>query len=176
MDADDWHNEVCCALYCRSFLERKHLRFREEIRLYEDILFTNQVLLQACRVCTLPEYGYLYRVREGSLVQSGISQRDIENCLLILAEFRKEYDSCSREQKHAAGRVCFQIISMTLYYIGELNPKDKRRYFRKLDQLALWKLLFRSVSGWKEALKWLIFRLHWSLYYPLVKKSASQKA
>lgn len=170
MDADDWDNQVWCVLYKSAFLKETQVTFCETIRIYEDILFINQVLLYASRVCVLPEYGYMYRMRQGSLIQCGLSEEDVENCLLVLKEFEKRYDHYSRMQKHAVGRLYFRIISMILYDMGEIHSEKKKQHYEQLAQLKLWKPLLVSVSNRKEAVKWLIFRIHWGLYYPMVKK------
>lgn len=175
MDAGDWDNQIWCILYKKTFLEQNHIVFCEKIQLYEDVLFTNQALLHAASVSVLSEYGYMYRMREGSLIQSGLSEKDIENCVLVLKEFRKEYDDYNSIQRHAAGRLFFRIISMILYDIGELNSGKKKQYYRSLSELKLWIPLLVSVSGWKEAVKWLIFRIYWGGYYPIVKKFAKRK-
>lgn len=183
MDADDWDNEVWCNLYRRSFLEYNQILFCEKIWLYEDILFTNRALLYATRVAALPEYGYHYRIRKDSLIRRALSEADVKNCMLVLKQFCNEYGCYSRVQKHAAGRVYFRIVSMILYNIGELQAEQKKmqmgqekKYYRRLSKLQLWKPLLFSISNGKEAVKWLIFRIHWSLYYPLVKKPSEQAA
>lgn len=176
MDQGDWNNQVWCALYRRSFLERYHLRFAEEIRLYEDVLFSTQVLLCSSSVGMLPEYGYQYRTRLGSLVHSGMSREDVESSMYVAEKLRKAYEGYQRSQKHAAGRVLFPLVSMILYDIGKLydgkmlEQSERKRYYRRLSRMHLWIPLLASVSGGKEAAKWLIFRFHWAFYYPLVKK------
>ena len=169
MDAGDWDNQIWCNLYRKAFLKEHGLTFCEDIHLYEDILFTNRALLYASKIRTVPEYGYVYRQRKGSLVQSGLSDQDVENALLVLERFRKEYENYDKRQKHAAGRVYFQIVSMILYCIGALHSTKKKEYYRRLSRLKLWKPLLGSISSKKEAVKWVIFRIGWGLYYPFCR-------
>lgn len=170
MDNDDWDNQVWCALYSRAFLEKNRLDFCEEVRLYEDILFSNEILLFAEKVYMIPAYGYLYRIRSQSLSQGVVNERDIECTLQVLEIILKKYTHYTVEQKHAIGRVLFQVVSMALYYIGEVKDCPKTQYYKRLSKLHLWIPLLKSTATWKEMMKLILFRIHWGLYYPLVKK------
>lgn len=170
MDAGDWHNECWCALYNRKFLKERKLEFLQELRLYEDILFTNLVLTEAQRVYMLPEYGYLYRMRENSLVHSGVQLRDIEYGLKVLDAMTEAYRNLDAAQQKAFGRAVFEHISMVLYYIGEVNPNDKKRYYRHIQKPEVLRILRRSISTPKELVKYIIFRWNIGAFYPLVRK------
>lgn len=171
MDVDDWQNQVWCAIYRKDFFDKYKLKFSENVRVYEDILFTNRILLYAESVYMIPEYGYMYRVREGSLVQGGVTDFDISNCILIMNEFCKEYPTLNRVQRHGIGRVYFQLISMILYCIGDIKSEHKAEFFNNLSALRLWKPLVRSVSNIKELIKLIVFRTNWGLYYNIVKSN-----
>ncbi|MDN3565067.1 glycosyltransferase family 2 protein [Paeniroseomonas aquatica] len=56
-------------VFRRSFLEQHRLRYAEDIRVGEDFLFLFECLARGGRCHLLPEPGYVYRVREGSLSQ-----------------------------------------------------------------------------------------------------------
>lgn len=171
MDAGDWHNETWCGLYRRRFLVENSLFFPNEIWLYEDILFTTMVLLSAGRVTPLSEHGYLYRIREKSLAHDGLpDRRDIDACLQVLDAFEALYPTLSPEGKLLLGRVLYQHISMTLYYIGVAAPANRKELFRRLSRKKILNILRRSAVTRKEKLKYLIFRFCIGAYYPLVKK------
>lgn len=170
MDEDDWENYVWCALYSRRFLEKNKLDFCDDVRLYEDILFSNKILLLAEKVSMIPMYGYLYRMQSDSLAQGKVTERDIEGTLQVLEIMWEEYPLYNIEQKHAIGRVFFQVLSMALYYIGEVKACEKGQYYKRLGMLHLWMPLLKSAVTWKEKLKFVIFRIHWGVYYHLVKK------
>lgn len=167
MDCEDWENQVWCAIYRREFIEKNKLRFSSKIKLYEDILFTNRALLVAQFIYMIPEYGYLYRIQERSLAQGGMTEKDIENLISILGEFRSEYECFNSRQRHAVGRVCFQILSMLLFCIGDIGTDRKKEFFNDLNALKLWKILLFSVSTPKELVKFAVFRLNWSLFYKI---------
>lgn len=169
IDLKDWHNEGCCALYRRDFLLKYDITFDKEIILYEDILFTNYALLCAKRVCAIPEYGYRYRVREHSLVHSGLSEKDAHDLLLVLDKFMLLCDSCTVEQKHVAGRMYFELLSMLLYDIGAVNPSNKNAYYQKIKNCGVITELKKSCGNWKERMKLLIFSAGLQWYYPIIR-------
>lgn len=170
MDIEDWENQAWCALYRKSFLTDNNLLFCREIKVYEDILFTNLCLLYAKRVYMLPNYGYFYRIRPGSLVQQNYYIEEIECCMKVLEEFIKRYDELNLRQQHVAGRLYFHIVSMILYRIGEIDPPDKNMYYHKLSNLKVRKQMKKSISCRKERIKWIIFCLNWRLFYFIVKR------
>lgn len=169
MDAEDWSNQVWCAIYKRKFLIQHHIQFDENVMLYEDILFTNVVLLLAEKVYAVPQYGYMYRTRENSLVHEGISQKDVDNLLLILEKFMNSWSYYTVIQKHAAGRMYFQLLSMLLYDIGVVNPFNKKMYYQRIENSGVMKALRESCTCRKEKIKVFIFKsgLHW--YYQIIR-------
>lgn len=171
LDANDRGNYACFALYRRAFLEEHSLSFDTDLRLYEDIVFSARSMAAAARVSTLPLYGYLYRVRPGSLVQSGVRPMDVDAMLAVLERLKP----LLRESPEV-GRFYFQLISMTLYYLGiltdekSLSAAQLREYYRRLTALDLLPTLKSAAATRTERLKWLLWRLDWRLFYPLVRK------
>lgn len=175
MDLGDWHNEACCALYRRQFLESCHLKFDETIRLYEDILFTTTVLLYAKRVRAVPLYGYMYRYHKDSLVQGGVKTEDITAGIKVLEHFLYLYQRLDHDRQFALGRVVYEQLSMILYYIGQVRPERKSEYYRILKAPPVLKILKDSRKTPKERIKYIIFRYCMRSYYLLVKKKVSDK-
>lgn len=170
MDIGDGHNYVWCALYRTSLFREKGLHFDSSVRLYEDILFFWRAASKAQRVTAVPEYGYLYRVRSGSLVQDGIQRRDADGIWNVLERLAAEPYSGELY------RYCFMVISMYLYYLGvltenkQITAEEQRDYYRRLSALSLLPRLKRAAVTRKEKVKWLIWRINWRLFYPVVKK------
>lgn len=169
MNLGDWHNEVWCALYQRKFLETYDLKFDVNIKLYEDILFSNNVLLYARNVRAVSAYGYMYRYHTQSMVQNGVKKQDIIESLQVLDRFVEIYQELSPEKQKILGRVFFQHISMILYYIGQTTD-DGKKYYKILNSKNILEILKNSITSPKERLKYFIFRYCIWLYYPLVKK------
>lgn len=170
MDMRDEQNYIVNALYLTSLFREKGLCCDGTVHLYEDVLFSWQAAALAERVTAVNEFGYLYRVRSGSLVQSGVHLRDLKNIAVILTRLSEE------PEEDALNRFCFMVISMYLYYLGMLSEngtltrKQQDEYFRRLSALKLLPRLRRSAATRREKMKWLIWRINWRLFYPLVKK------
>lgn len=176
MDQGDWHNEACCALYRREFLESYHFKFDETIRLYEDILFTNTILLYANKVWAVPLYGYMYRCHRDSLVQGGVRMEDITAGIKVLERFTCiYYKKLDQDRRLVLGRVVYEHLSMILYYIGQVKPDQKSMYYHILKSPPILQILKNSRKTLKERIKYMIFRYCMGIYYPLVKKKVSNK-
>ena len=161
---------VWCSLYKRSYLEKNALRFDEELRLYEDVLFTPTAAAYAARVRAVENYGYHYRVRRGSLIGDGVQRRDVEWLIRIVPMLEKD-------ALKTVGRSLYPVISMCLYYIGELGDKgmltrtECRSYCAQLRRVIEWERLRAYAATPREKLKWLLWRLDMGLFYPLVRKN-----
>ena len=174
MDGRDDGNFVCFALYRTTLFTEAGVSFDESIRLYEDVPFTLLAAGAARRVCVLPSFDYLYRIRFGSLVHSGVQTRDVEYAIRVLKLIVEE------PKYHAAPvawRFCYQVTSMALYYIGMLSEsgqitgEQRRVYYRQLSRLMPWKKIWKNARTLREKGKWLLWRMGgWRLFYLLVKK------
>ena len=170
MDLGDWENRVWSMMFRRDFLLENHLGFDTEVFLYEDVLLINQALLYAKRVCSVSTYGYQYRFRKESLVQGGVKEKDIEECIKVLQRFQALCLELNQQQQKALGRVLFEHISMTLCYIGILKPDCKKEYYSQLQQPEILNILRKSITRKKEWMKYLIFHHVIGMYYLLVRK------
>lgn len=170
MDCEDWLNQPWSAIYRKDYLLENNLFFPENIPVYEDLYYNNEILLYADRVYAIPEYGYMYREHTESLVQNGVTGEHIDYCLTMMEMFCSEYYGLNKEQKHALGRVYFQFVSMILYCIGDINADRKDEFYSRLNAMKLRMPLLKSITTIKEAVKWIIFNLNWGLYYKIVKR------
>lgn len=129
LDANDRGNYIWLALYRRAFLEEHSLSFDTDLRLYEDIVFSARSMAAAARVSTLPLYGYLYRIRPGSLVQSGIRPMDVDAMLAVLERLKpllRESPEVGVTLREYTVPFCLLQASIcTLYmYLGWLHTGD----------------------------------------------------
>lgn len=170
MDSGDWLNQAWCALYRRSFLMEAGLTFQSEIRLYEDVVFTNEATVSASRISCVEAYGYLYRIRNQSLVHSGIGERDVSACIQVLRMMVQRCQLLSGERKRAYGRALIEHASMTMYHIGMSEVPDKGRWFAEMRRLGVPAAMLSCATNRKEWIKYIIFVCCPRMYYPLTRK------
>lgn len=61
---------MSCQVVDRAYLEEHHIRFREDVRIYEDVVFNLECLKDAETVAVFPQLiGYIYFMRHGSTMQ-----------------------------------------------------------------------------------------------------------
>ena len=72
---------MSCQVIRRDFLEKNNLRFREDIRIEEDVLFNLQSIHHAETIAVFPQLiGYIYYMHRGSTMQNEhISSTDLLN-------------------------------------------------------------------------------------------------
>lgn len=179
LDCRDDDNFVWCALYRTALLSEKGIRFEESLRLYEDIPFTLLAAGAAEKACALPLYDYLYRFHSGSLVHSGVRVRDAEYAIRVL---KRIADDPRYHFGPVAWRFCFQVVSMILYYIGELSESgqitgaQRQSLLRELSGAIKWREMRQNARTAREKGKWLLWRAGgWRLFYRLVRKEDIQE-
>ncbi len=170
LDFGDWEHQVWSAIYSRNFIEKNSINFDENIKVYEDVLFTNEILLLAKRVSAIPEYNYFYRYRPMSLTNSNRTDFEINNLIVILEKYKDLYQSCGKPENHAIGRASIELLSMLLFYIA--NSVNKKEYYKKLNSLNLFSMLFSSAKTFKEWIKIIVFKLNWGLFYKIATVKA----
>lgn len=77
-------------LYRRSFLVDNHISFYNGI-LYEDMLFSFQCYIKAKKIYSLNSKLYRYRVRNTSIMTTGVTGRNIESYIISICELMKAY-------------------------------------------------------------------------------------
>lgn len=106
---NDYRMEVWDDLYKRSFLMKYKLSFSNGL-LHEDEDFTPSILLHAKRVKLVDSYGYIYRYRDNSIMNSKISFNNINSCGIILNKFINLYNLSENDKKK-------NTISELIYYL-----------------------------------------------------------
>ncbi len=170
LDKGDWYNQVWCGLYKRDFLLENNVLFLDDVRKYEDIIFSNLNIIHARRVSTVSDYGYHYVIGNNTLIHNGGAQEtEIEDIIAVLNRYIGLMEQ-EPDAKSIMGRVCFEIVSMICYYIGEANSLFKKRYYNQIRTDKVLRVLKKSITNKKEFLKYYIFKYVPGLYYPLVKR------
>jgi len=83
---------TCRCVYRRAIIEAHHVRFDEEISLYEDAMFNCEYMLNAQTMTCIPEPLYDYTLRpNGAIARLRRSRRELTNKLALLRR-RKAID------------------------------------------------------------------------------------
>ena len=179
LDCRDDDNFVWCAMYRTALFSERGVSFEEDLQLYEDVAFTLLAAGAAQKACTLPLYDYLYRFRTGSLVHGGVRVRDAEYAIRVLQRIA---DDPRYHFGPVAWRFCFQVVSMILYYIGELSENgritgaQRQGLLHGLSRAIRWRMMRKNARTLREKGKWLLWRTGgWHLFYRLVRKEDPQK-
>jgi hypothetical protein len=86
MENNNFCDSACLMFINRNWLKENDLDFYTGI-LYEDCLFSVQCLMKADRVYHINEQFYIYRVRENSIMTSGVSAKNLYGRLVNLYYF-----------------------------------------------------------------------------------------
>ncbi|MGL5616050.1 MAG: glycosyltransferase [Sarcina sp.] len=148
---------ACTQFYKREFLNKNSLKFKEGI-FHEDEQFTPRALLKAERVNVSLIDFYMYRQREGSIMNSSSKSKDskrVEDVYGIFRDLAKEIDNEKDEDLKRELRSYIVDLILKYGYIFKLKkvPKEfKKRY--------AYELLNKNV-----AIKLRIFNIKESFYY-----------
>ena len=138
-DSDMVCFSVWSKLFRRQFLVDNHISFYDGI-LYEDMLFSFQCFVKARKIYSLNRQLYVYRVRDTSIMTTGITGRNMESYIISICELMKLYlqGSFSQEMNRAVEgyirKVSREYISVYRKWGNrELEPallKDKPEYMK----------------------------------------------
>lgn len=130
---------VWSKFFRRQFLVDNHISFYDGI-LYEDMLFSFQCFVKARKIYSLNRQLYVYRVRDTSIMTTGITGRNMESYIISICELMKLYlqGSFSQEMNRAVEgyirKVSREYISVYRKWGNrELEPallKDKPEYMK----------------------------------------------
>ncbi|WP_343288430.1 glycosyltransferase [Turicibacter bilis] len=164
---NDYYGEVWDDLYKREFLLENQLSFYEGI-LHEDEEFTLKCLLVAKRVKVVNSVGYMYRQRQGSIVNSTPSEKNMTSLLIILNNFIQIYHREKDEKvKYSMSRM---IRRMIFYYEENLRKTNEPviKYLKLLENKNLRKIMsYEKGLNLKLNLRYLILDWNQEIYYKL---------
>lgn len=161
LENQDYRPEVWDNLYRREFLLSNHLKFTENL-LHEDEEFTPKALLLAERVKLVDTYGYLYRQRENSIMNTQCSIKNIDSIYYIINELKKLYEEATNE----VDKICLSrlILNLCNVYFGKIissNEIGKYRLAKRLDFVRCCRNLNKNHLTFKQKLKYNIPYLAW---------------
>lgn len=171
---------VCNKLYKRSLIELNKMRFRTDKKLYEDLLFTIQVLSYAKIVQYISYAPYFYRIRSNSSTQL-VDIRMLDQLVMLdkAIAFMKNIGNYYRFQHHVDKMISTSYVDIlirsftsnsqqtTLY--KALNFWNSRVKIKHLNLKYLIVFLCSQIS--KPLAKWVYEKLITGLYSKIVLNS-----
>lgn len=145
---------VCRTAFRRDFIERYHIRFDENIFIYEDAPFFSECALYATRVAALREKLYNYLPNPNGIISTVTGSRKHWNYKFAALEMRKRLDALSGGEAwcYCEASAVFSALEMLrLWRSAGLGPaealRDLRRYLadsRVKDALRRFPVSFSS--------------------------------
>ena len=125
----DYKMEVWDDLYNREFLEKHELAFYDKL-IHEDDEFTPKVLLKANRVKLINHYGYIYRQRENSIMNSKPNPKVFDSLQIMIAQFLNLFSQEQRENaKVGLSYVLFRLVIEYNLRLMKSDLNSKRKQF-----------------------------------------------
>lgn len=169
---NDWDCYACMGMYKKQFLLDNHLSFYQKDRLlYEDVLFTNKILLKAKKVKFISYYGYNYRNRyQGSLCRQKPNKWTITSYYNIMEEFIYLYKiSIDEKEKLVIGQTLYKVLASLLESIYYSDELDKNKYYKIIANSGIKSILRKSIITKRDLIKCMIFNTNLKLYYQFFK-------
>lgn len=156
-------------LYKKAFLDYNHIRFIEGI-LHEDFLFSFQCCEHADTISIIPDYAYLYKVRNNSISQSKVSLKRINDLSYIIDTFKVSRKQSAPELKCFFDRYIHYLVFLTSLQLlkSELSHDERKRIYKDLRADCLF---FRfSVFSVLNILPYPVFAFLVGSLYSIYKK------
>lgn len=150
-----WRN-----LYRRDFLIKNSCLFTEGV-CFEDVNWTPHCLLNATKVYYSPIPFYHYVIRSGSIMQSNISEKKIEDYIFVhndLLVSSKKYDNEVQKQ------ISYLTIVGLLVFNGQYSVYKNKRLYRKLKETVG----LRRARNWGTSCIYWLWRLFPYLINPIL--------
>ena len=157
--ANQWYAPVWLKIYKREFLISNKLLQREGF-LHEDMEFLPRVFLLDSRVVYMDYIFYYYIIREDSITQNRKSNKNFEDLIIILSEWKEMFDLISDIKFR---RLLYGVLVKQYLFACREHKKTNRNYINGIN------LGFALTYGLnlKEKVKVLLFFLCPKLYVRL---------
>lgn len=160
----DYGIEIWDDLYRRQLLLDENLYFHEGI-IHEDDEFTLKVLLKAKRVRLFEQYGYIYRQRQNSLINSELSYINFFSLNEILKELINEYyKSTSLTCKKILKNMLIEYLNILLIRDDSVKVKPNKFNLDLIPRNEIIKIIIDEDKSFKSLLKVLFLTLNINLY------------
>lgn len=141
-DKINFYVQVTTAIYKRDFLKRHNIKFYENIRICEDIVFVTQCAILAENVKVIDDAQYYYIRRDDSLdteiydeAKTGYFIKHIE----IISDFVEKYNLAAEYKKLLLTRFIAQLDKVRKYKV-EANSEDYKKLTSLYQQYVVKKM------------------------------------
>lgn len=163
----EFHSAVPLMFIRKSFLDKSTIRFYPGI-LYEDMLFTFEVLTKAEKVAQCKEAFYQRRYRSNSITQSKVKEKNYLSAATVYRELvafsqQEEIFDNSCVQKYIA-RCAYRFIDIYSQLLNADKEKNKQHY-----QILIDDVIQHNGFGDKALLQRCKSKFHWVVYKSMTK-------
>lgn len=172
--SNNYRPEVWDDMYKTEYILKNKLYFQEGI-LHEDEDFTPKALVYAERVKFVNSYGYIYRQRNNSIMNSSININNINGLIVTINNLINLYNNTDDEYgKQAINENLLRILSMILYNIKTIDLKNKKILYNQVPVKDLIGVL-AEYKNIKNIIRIMLLKIDIRLYYFILKKSNNIK-
>lgn len=155
------YTPVCFNIYRRELLVDNNILFKEGI-LHEDELFTHKILLKANKIALYPKEFYMYRQREGSIMNTEMTEKRVNDIFNICSELYNEFlEIKDYELKRLLINNTAMLIFSTVY-------KFKIKHIPIKNKI----IMFKGCKSKKIKLRAFILLISTRLFYLLIKNKS----
>ena len=163
----EFHSAVPLMFIRKSFLDKSNIRFYPGI-LYEDMLFTFEVLTKAEKVAQCKEAFYQRRYRSHSITQSKVKEKNYLSAAAVYRElvaFSKQEGILDKSsvQKYIA-RCAYRFIDIYSQLLNTDKENNKQHYHNLIDDV-----IQHNGFGDKALLQRCKSKFHWVVYKSMTK-------
>lgn len=153
----------------RSIIEKYHIRFATDIKVHEDLCFTNEYCQHIVSAATLPNVDYHYRMAEGGSLSNRFYPSD--ECMRIAEHLYRSVEPHIENATCLAEQELYQYLSkLNLAVMNLFDSQDapKKCYREKLERIRYVQREVRKYYGSYPSLKGLSHKIYYYLNAHLV--------
>ena len=149
---------VWLGLFNRSFLLTNHIRFRENLSVYEDYTFYFEFGMASKNVIRVDHYGYYYRIRENSashMDRNVLMKRGFECSKQVLAIYEDYRDRCTPGLQDTYDLHVFIMKRLSIRCLSRIDDssyvKEGLQYLKKE---GFYPFKYEKRADFSEKLNW----------------------
>lgn len=158
-------------IYQHDFLKANNMTFKEGI-IYEDILFTAQVLSHnpQCRIINGISYNYV--IREDSITQSVITRKNIRSCMIVCDELNAYSNRVSDQGRYVLLHSVSILMNILFMFYYRLSMPDRNYLLIEFKKRIYWSKSTKCASSVKALISYISLNVlaSWHSVFVSLKK------